>query len=78
MLLKIKFLIILGMSVALSGCMGIISENESYPEPQSISDRGNRAITNLEFQGTNNKKALASERHVTRMMAWINISTDHP
>jgi hypothetical protein len=76
MLLKIKFLI--GMSVALSGCMGIISENKSYPEPQSISDRGNRAITNLEFQGTNNKKALASERHVTRMMAWINISTDHP
>lgn len=76
--MKIKFLIILGVSVALSGCMGRLAENKSYPEPESLSARGNNAITYLEFQGTNNNKALASERHITRMMAWINISTDKP
>ena len=76
--MKIKFLIALGLSVALSGCMGIVSGKEPHPEPQSISDQGNRAITNFEFQGKNSKKELASERHVSRMMAWINISTDQP
>ena len=76
--MKIKFLITLGMSVALSGCMGIVSEKEPHPELQSISDQGNRAITNFDFQGKNSKKELASERHVSRMMAWINISTDQP
>lgn len=76
--MKIKFLIILGVSVALSGCVGSLAENKSYPEPQSLSARGDKAINYLEFQGTNDNKALASERHVTRMMAWINISTDKP
>ena len=73
-----SILIILGMSVALSGCMGLVSKEEPHPEPQSISDQGNRAINNFEFQGKKSKKELASERHVTRMMAWINISTDQP
>ena len=76
--MKIKFLIALGMSVALSGCMGTVSGKEPHPEPLSISAQGDRAITNFEFQGENSKKELASERHVSRMMAWINISTDQP
>jgi len=46
-----SILIILGMSVALSGCMGLVSKEEPHPEPQSISDQGNRAINNFEFQG---------------------------
>ena len=46
-----SILIIVGMSVALSGCIGIVSETEPHPEPQSISDQGNRAINNFEFQG---------------------------
>ncbi len=74
--MKIELLIALGMSVALSGCMGVVSGKEPHQEPQSISAQGNRAITNFEFQGKNSKKELASERHVSRMMAWINISTD--
>ena len=78
MQMKIKFLIILGMSVALSGCMGIVSEKELHPEPQAISDHGHRAITNFEFESKNRKTQLASKRHVSRMMAWINISTDQP
>lgn len=68
--MKIKFLIILGMSVAMSGCMGIVSEKELHPEPQ--------AIANFEFESKNRKTQLASERHVSRMMAWIHISTDQP
>jgi len=74
--MKIKFLIALGLSVALSGCIGVVSEKGSHPEALSISDKGNRAITSFEFHGKNSKKELASERHVSRMMAWINISTD--
>ena len=73
-----SILIIVGMSVALSGCIGIVSETEPHPEPQSIAANGNRVITNFGFQGKNSKKELASERHVTRMMAWINISRDQP
>ena len=76
--MKIKILIILGMTVALTGCMGIVSEKETPPEPQLISAHENRAITDFEFQAENSEKDLASERHVTRMMAWINISTDQP
>ena len=76
--MKIKFLIILGMSLALSGCMGSVSKKEPHSDPLSISGQGNRAIANFEFQSKNSEKALASERHVTRMMAWINISTDQP
>ena len=76
--MKIKFLLILGLTVALPGCMGIVSEREAPPEPQWMSAHENRAITDFEFQGENSEKELASERHVTRMMAWINISTDQP
>ena len=56
--MKIKILIALGLSVALSGCMGIVSGKEPHPEPQSISDQGNRAITNFEFQGKNSKSLM--------------------
>ena len=76
--MKINFLIIIGSFVALSGCMGNIAEKELSPKTQSVSDNGNKAITNFEFHDKYNNKALAKERHVTRMMAWINISTDQP
>jgi uncharacterized protein YceK len=76
--MKINFLIILGISVALSGCMGIVSEKEPHPQPQGMSSDGNKAITNFEFEDKHNKNQLAGKRHVTRMMAWINISTDQP
>jgi hypothetical protein len=62
--MKIKTLIIIGFIVALSGCMGIVPDSDLSPKAQSVSDNGN--------------KALAKERHVTRMMAWIDISTDQP
>ena len=76
--MKIKILIIIGFFVALSGCMVIAPDNDLSPKAQSVSDNGNKAITNFEFQDKYNDKALAKERHVTRMMAWIIISTDQP
>ena len=76
--MKIKILIIIGFFVALSGCMGTALDNDLSPKAQSVSDNGNKAITNFEFQDKYNDKALAKERHVTRMMAWIIISTDQP
>ncbi len=76
--MEIKILIIIGFFVALSGCMGIAPDNDLSPKAQSASDNGNKAITNFEFHDKYNNKVLANERHVTRMMAWINISTDQP
>ena len=76
--MKIKILIIIGFFVALYGCMGIVPDNDLSPKAQSASDNGNKAITNFEFHDKYNNKVLANERHVTRMMAWINISTDQP
>ncbi len=58
--------------------MGIVPDNDLSPKAQSASDNGNKAITNFEFHDKYNNKVLANERHVTRMMAWINISTDQP
>jgi hypothetical protein len=76
--MKIKIFIIIGFFVALSGCMGIVPDNDLSPKAQSVSDDGNEAITNFESHDKYNNKALAKERHATRMMAWINISTDQP
>ena len=60
--MKIKTLIIIGLLVTLSGCMGIVPDNDLSAKEPSASNNG--------------KKALANERHVKRMIAWINISTE--
>ena len=76
--MKIKFLIALGLSVEVSGGLGPVSRKEPNPEQLGIAAQGERALPAVEFEGENSKKELASERHVSRMMAWINISTDQP
>jgi hypothetical protein len=74
--MKIKILIIIGLFVALTGCMGVVAEKDVTPETRSIIDHEEKKVANVENFDTFENKRLTNERRVARMMAWVDISRD--
>ena len=74
--MKTKHLNIIGLSVALSGCMGIVTEKELSQKAQPASDHRYKVISNYQLHDMHGKNGPSNERSVASMMDWIKISTD--
>jgi len=74
--MKVETLIIIGLLVALSGCMGIVAEKELSQKTQSVSSHRNKSITNFKPHDMYVENGHTNEQRIESMMAWITISTD--
>ena len=72
----IKTLIIIGLFVALSGCMGTVAEKELSKKTQSDSGHSNKSMTNSKTHDMSVENGLTNERRIASMMSWIKLSTD--
>jgi hypothetical protein len=72
--MKSRMLIMIGLFIVLTGCMGIVEEKELPSSTQSVSWYKNEVIANVKSYDTSENNRLTNERRIARLMDWINIS----